>query len=159
MAATADADGDAVSKPRGRSKIPLVAGALALVLALGAGAYFFIFRSAPASSVEETTAKSAVVFVDLPDLMVNLAGNTPRQQFLRLKIALEVSDERLAQQVQPMMPRIVDLFQVHLREMRPSDLEGSAGLYRLKDELLRRVNQAVQPAKVDAVLFREMLVQ
>jgi flagellar FliL protein len=51
------------------------------------------------------------------------------------------------------------MFQVYLRELRPADLEGSAGTFRLKEELLRRVNMAVHPAKVDAVLFKELLVQ
>lgn len=46
-----------------------------------------------------------------------------------------------------------------MRELRPSDLDGSAGMYRLKEELLRRVNMTVYPAKVDAVLFKELLVQ
>ncbi len=61
--------------------------------------------------------------------------------------------------IEPRMPRVLDAFQVYLRELRPSDLEGSAGLYRLKEELLRRVNLAVYPASVDNILFKEILVQ
>ena len=57
------------------------------------------------------------------------------------------------------MPRIVDNFQVYLRELRLEDLRGSAGLYRLREELLSRVNIAAQPAQVNDVLFKEMLVQ
>jgi flagellar FliL protein len=57
------------------------------------------------------------------------------------------------------MPRVMDAFQTFLREMRPSDLEGSAGLYRLRDELTRRVNVAVAPNKINAVLFKEIIVQ
>ena len=53
----------------------------------------------------------------------------------------------------------MDAFQTYLREMRPSDLEGSAGLYRLRDELTRRVNLAVAPTKINAVLFKEIVVQ
>jgi flagellar FliL protein len=57
------------------------------------------------------------------------------------------------------MPRVMDAFQTYLREMRPNDLEGSAGLYRLRDELTRRVNLAVAPTKINAVLFKEIVVQ
>jgi flagellar FliL protein len=57
------------------------------------------------------------------------------------------------------LPRIVDNFQVYLRELRVDDLQGSAGMYRLREELLRRVNLAVRPARVKDVLFKEMLVQ
>ena len=57
------------------------------------------------------------------------------------------------------MPRVVDNFQVYLRELRLEDLGGSAGLFRLKEELLFRVNRAVDPVQVTDILFREMLVQ
>ena len=46
-----------------------------------------------------------------------------------------------------------------LRELRPSDLDGSAGLYRLKEELTRRVNVAIAPSRINAVLFKEIIVQ
>jgi flagellar FliL protein len=62
-------------------------------------------------------------------------------------------------QIQPYLPRILDAFQIYLRELRPADLEGSAGLFRLKEELLRRINLSVYPAKVEGVLFKEILVQ
>jgi flagellar FliL protein len=61
--------------------------------------------------------------------------------------------------IQPKMARVVDAFQIYLRELRPSDLEGSAGIYRLKEELLRRVNLAIAPARVESILFKEILVQ
>ena len=32
-------------------------------------------------------------------------------------------------------------------------------MYRLREELLTRINIAVEPAKVKAVLFKEMIVQ
>jgi flagellar FliL protein len=57
------------------------------------------------------------------------------------------------------MPRIEDTFQVYMRELRPSDLAGSAGLYRLREELLRRVNVAIHPARAEAVLFKDVIVQ
>ncbi len=58
-----------------------------------------------------------------------------------------------------MMPRIIDNFQVYLRELRVEDLKGSAGMYRLREEMLIRVSAAVAPAKINDVLFKEMLVQ
>ena len=39
------------------------------------------------------------------------------------------------------------------------DLRGSAGMYRLREELLMRVTEAAQPVRVHDVLFQEMLVQ
>jgi flagellar protein FliL len=58
-----------------------------------------------------------------------------------------------------LLPKVVDAFQVYLRELRKSDLEGSAGIYRLKEELRRRVNVAIYPLEVQSILFKEILVQ
>jgi flagellar FliL protein len=70
-----------------------------------------------------------------------------------------VPKPEVATEIQPLMPRIMDAFQTYLRELRPTDLDGSAGLYRLKEELTRRVNDAVAPNRVTAVLFKEIVVQ
>ena len=100
------------------------------------------------------------VFVDLPEVLVNLSNaGTDRTQYLKVKVVLELSDQLLMQQIQPVMPRVLDAFQTYLRELRPTDLDGSSGLYRLKEELTRRVNAAIAPNKVSAVLFKEIVVQ
>jgi len=101
-----------------------------------------------------------VVFFDLPEVLVNLsnAGND-RTQYLKIKMVIELPDAALIPQIQPMTPRVMDTFHTYLRELRPSDLDGSAGLYRLKEELTRRVNAAISPHKVTAVLFKEIVIQ
>jgi flagellar FliL protein len=43
--------------------------------------------------------------------------------------------------------------------MSPDEVRGSAGTYRLREELIARANAAVAPARVVDVLFTEMLVQ
>jgi flagellar FliL protein len=98
-------------------------------------------------------------FFNVPDLLVNLNTAERRQNFLKISISLELDRPEDAVVIQALMPRIIDNFQVYLRELRLEDLRGSAGLYRLREELLRRVNAAVAPAHVKDVLFREMLVQ
>jgi flagellar FliL protein len=84
-------------------------------------------------------------------------GSSPA--FMKLTVALEVASEEVMLEIQPRMAKVVDAFQVYLRELRKSDLEGSAGIYRLKEELRRRVNIAIFPAQVDSILFKEILVQ
>ena len=100
------------------------------------------------------------MFVDLPEVLVNLSNTgTDRTQYLKVKIVLELPDQIMIAQIQPVMPRVMDAFQTYLRELRPSDLDGSAGLYRLKEELTRRVNASIAPGKINAVLFKEIVVQ
>ena len=101
-----------------------------------------------------------VVFVDLPEILVNLSNTgNDRTQYLKVKIVLELPDQLMVAQIQPVMPRVMDAFQTYLRELRPSDLDGSAGLYRLKEELTRRVNASIAPSRINAVLFKEIVVQ
>jgi flagellar FliL protein len=99
------------------------------------------------------------VFFDLPEMLVNLNSNTRRPTFLKIQVSLELTSDKDADYVKKMSPRIVDNFQVYLRELRIDDLRGSAGIYRLREELLARINMAVRPAKVKDVLFKEVLVQ
>lgn len=100
-----------------------------------------------------------VTFYTLPDMVVNIQSVDGRPTFLKLKLTLEMNDHALAEQLQAEMPRLQDMFQGFLRELRPEDLAGSAGSYQLRAEILRRVNLIAAPGKVDAVLIEEMLVQ
>lgn len=170
----------------GKKKLIIIGGAAVVVLALaGGGAFFFLGGGGGASSggddghggghgapaahgdphaaapapAKADSSKKATVYMDLPDMTVNLSSADQRASFLRVKITLEVADSDTVAKITPQMPKVLDAFQIYLRELRPSDLDGSAGVHRLKEELARRLNVAVYPAKVDAVLFKEILVQ
>ena len=104
-------------------------------------------------------AHAAPIFYDLPDMLVNLNTGNKRPAFLKIKISIQLSKPEDVGAVEHVLPRIIDNFQVYLRELRPSDLQGSSGIYRLKEELLRRVNVAVAPAQIESILFKEILVQ
>jgi len=153
------AEGGAAPKRKLPVKLIAIAGAALLVLGGGGAAGYFYFGHSGAEKPKEVNAKPAV-FVDMPDVLVNLANaGTDRTQYLKVKVVLEVPDAELVAQLQPLMPRVMDAFQTYLRELRPTDLDGSAGLYRLKEELTRRVNAAVAPNHITAVLFKEIVVQ
>ena len=149
------------AKPGGKKKLIIIGAAVAVLLGAGAGGYFFFLKPKGDTHAEAKAEKAKpVTFVDLPEMTVNLStAQQERQQFFKVKIALEVADPKIAEEIKPVMPRVLDTFQIYLREMRTNDLEGSAAMYRLKEELMRRVNVAIYPAKIDAVLFKEALVQ
>ena len=133
---------------------------MAGLAALGGGGYFFFGHHGGTETAAATPAVKPPIFVDMPDVLVNLSSSgTERTQYLKVKIALELPDDQVQAQIQPVMPRIMDAFQTYLRELRPTDLDGSAGLYRLKEELTRRVDAAIAPNKINAVLFKEIVVQ
>ncbi|MDX2276250.1 MAG: flagellar basal body-associated FliL family protein [Hyphomonadaceae bacterium] len=100
-----------------------------------------------------------VVYVGLPELLVNIAGADGRPAYLKLKVTLEAPDQEAVDAITPVIPRVSDQFNAFLRELRTDDLSGSAGAYRLRLELLRRVNLVIAPSRINAVLIEEMLVQ
>jgi flagellar protein FliL len=159
---TADAEATAGAETApAKSKLKLIIIVAVGLLVLGGGGtggYLFFARH------KETHAAAPAVkppaFVDVPEVLVNLSTTgSDRTHYLKAKIVLELPDAQLQPQVQAAMPRVMDAFQTYLRELRPTDLDGSAGLYRLKEELTRRVNASISPSKVNAVLFKEIVVQ
>ena len=99
-----------------------------------------------------------IVFYTLPDIVVNMQTADGKSTFLKLKLTFELPDEETAEVLTPNLPRLQDMFQTFLRELRPEDLNGSQGTYQLRVELLRRVNLVAAPSKVNAVLIEEMLI-
>jgi flagellar FliL protein len=154
------AGSDDVGKPKSRLKLIIVAAAV-LVLVAGGGTWFFFFRG-HAEEVQHAEAPppKPPVFVEVPDMLVNLVGMPgERVQYLKIKVVLEVKEEKQVESIKPALPRVTDIFQTYMRELRAGDLNGSAGLFRLKEELTRRVNAAISPLQVNAVLFKEIVVQ
>jgi flagellar FliL protein len=99
-----------------------------------------------------------VVYYTLPDLTANIQSSDGRPTYLKLKIALELKDESIAESIEPNLPRLVDGLQTFMRELRPEDMAGSQGNYQLRMEMLRRVNLIIAPEKVNAVLIEENLI-
>ena len=101
----------------------------------------------------------AAIFYDMPEMLVNLNTLGRVRNFLKLRVTLELASAEDIITVESVLPRIVDNFQVYLRDQSVDDLQGAAGMYRLREELLNRINAAVRPARVSDVLFKEMIVQ
>jgi flagellar FliL protein len=158
---------DDLGKKSGRKKLLLlIAGGVLLLLVSGGVLYVtgvlgkFVGHKEP-EKTEKVAEKAAppAVFFDLPDLLVNLNTTGRKASFLKLSVSLELQNAADVPTLKAVMPRIIDNFQVYLRELRVEDLQGSGGIYRLREELLARVNAAAAPVKITDVLFKEMLVQ
>jgi flagellar FliL protein len=161
--------------------------AAVLVLGGGGGAAFFLMKPKPAeaaagehgkkpekkkkkekkeggkegekgAAAQVTEGPDGVLFYTLPDVVVNMQTADGRPTFLKLKLTLELPDQDTVDELEPNMPRLQDMFQTFLRELRPEDLQGSQGSYQLRMEILRRVNLVIAPSKANAVLIEEMLI-
>ena len=163
-----DTQAEEAEKPTGgrRKLLFLVGGVAALLLVTGGVLYMtgivdkLVGHKEEAAGVAEKPVRPpSTVFFDLPDLLVNLNTTGRKASFLKLTISLELERADDLPRLQSVLPRVIDNFQVYLRELRVEDLRGSGGIYRLREELLTRVNSAAAPVKVVDVLFKEMLVQ
>lgn len=169
---------DGEEQSTGGKKWLIIAIVLVLLLAGGgAAAYFLLFAgdSKETKAVEETKKEAtsedgasldekgevagAPVFYEMPEFLVNLGTTNNKPSFLKMKVTLELKKKSDLKIVESYMPRIVDNFNTYLRELRATDLSGSAGLYRLREEMLMRINQFIAPAKVENILFKEIVVQ
>ena len=165
-------------------KMMLIAAAAALVVVGGGGTAAFIFlkpkpdaahagkdAKKPAKKGKDEKGKKddkaagqvtegpdGVLFYTMPDVVVNMQTADGRPTFLKLKLTLELPDQATVDALEPNMPRLQDMFQTFLRELRPEDLSGSQGSYQLRMEILRRVNLVIAPSKANAVLIEEMLI-
>ncbi|HET7084229.1 MAG TPA: flagellar basal body-associated FliL family protein [Rhizomicrobium sp.] len=155
--------GKILGKLKNKKVLMIAIPVLLLVLGGGgAGAYFFLFKKSEtqeAKAEEVPLTPPKVAFSDMQDILVNIQSNDGTPAYLKLGVSLELEDEAQKTALEPLMPRITDQFQAYLRELRLDDLKGSAGVLRLKEELLRRVNVAAAPYKVRDVLLKEMIVQ
>lgn len=159
MAKDAEADKSAEAAPKSKSKLIIIAAIVVLALGGGGGGYFVLFAKPKPHPEPE---KKVTSFIDLKDMIIGMQPDTPSQErgkFMKIKIALEVEDAKQVAVIQPLLPRVEDLMQIYLRDLRASDLQGTAGILRLKEELLRRVNLAVTPGRVEAILFKEIVLQ
>ncbi len=169
---------------RGKGRLLMIVGAAVLLLGGGGGGaaawWLGLFGSATPVTAEanegaepHATAPaanhdaggrgvmmaSAVAFVDLPDVVVNLQPANGRMRFLKLRISLEVLGDRTAEEVRALTPRILDSFQLYLRALTVDEVSGAVGMQRLKEEMLARVHRAIEPVRIEDVLIKEMLVQ
>ncbi len=160
----------ALKRRRMSGKTLVLFGGPAVVLLIGgiAGFVFGAFdplihavlgTEPPAEGEAAENVPEEVVFYDLPEMLVNLRAGGKQTNFLKLKVALEIKKSESVEALEHLLPRIIDNFQVYMRELRIEDLDGSAGMFRIKEELLSRVNAAVYPVEVNDILFKEMLIQ
>lgn len=160
-------EGSSEGKKKVSGKTLVLIGVPLLLVLVGGGLAFFfgLFDSLVGSETEVAVEEEAVlaaeevVFYDLPEMLVNIKTSGKASHFLKVKVALELDRADTVARLEALLPRIVDNFQVYLRELRTEDLTGSAGMFRVKEELLTRINAAIEPLHVNDVLFKEILIQ
>jgi len=154
--------GEAAPKKSKKKLIIIAVIALVVLIGGGIGAYFAFFNKHEEQAEGEDKkgeAAGEAVYYTLPEFLVNLNSGGKQTSFLKATIVLEMENSLDIVPLEGKLPKLLDSFNTYLRELRASDLSGSAGIQRLREELLLRAGKAVAPIKVNDVLFKEIVVQ
>lgn len=164
-------------KKPGLIKLALFIGLPALILILGgvAGALFFLGGGDEAVEVAEgehgeTAAEGSASEQALaaahaehkttyPEpMMVTINHATGSSNQMVISFTFVYADPAVHDLLEARHEEIVSSYQGFLRELRTEDLVGSGAFYRLRLELLRRVNLEIAPARIDDVLIDQLVV-
>lgn len=148
---------------KGKKKLIIIIASVVGLLAIGGGVMMLGGgKKEELKAPEETEVAKAPalpVYYELPEFLVNLSSTSSRPSFLKMSVTLELRNQEAVAVVDANKPRILDTFNTYLRELRASDVQGSAGIYRLRDELMARLNATIEEGLVKDVLFSEIIVQ
>lgn len=157
-----DNTADAPEAPKKGILMPLIIG-LVLALAGGGGGYFavqegLIDLTGSAKSAPKTMQSSAgdFAFIAVDPLIISI-GEAGANRHLRFKAQLEV-EKAHEDDVAAIMPRIVDVLNGYLRAIRLADIEDNVALFRLRAQMLRRVQLVAGPGRVRDVLIQEFVL-
>lgn len=158
-------EGEEGAPKKGKKKLIIIA-AVGLLVILGAVGFLMSGGDSDEGAHEKTEEELAAeadaakpVYYELPEFLVNLSTGGNRVSFLKMSVTLELRDQEAVAVLEANKPRVLDVFNTYLREMRPQDVQGSAGIYRLRDELMARLNGTVEEGLVKNILFSEIIVQ
>lgn len=98
----------AKKKMSGKKLILFIVLPVLLLAGAGGGAFFFLMGG---KKEEKQEAKAAppkpTLFVDLPDMLVNLNSGSRTQSYLKLKVAIELDDPAVPPKLDQVMPRVL----------------------------------------------------
>jgi flagellar FliL protein len=147
------------AKNKKKKKLIIIGAAVATVLLAGGGGGAFWWFKMRTHAEDEVKVAEKPIFYTMPEMIINLSAPGKQASFLKATIILELPKALDAVTVEAELPRLMDAFNTYTRELRPSDMAGTAGITRLREELLLRANKVLDPIKVNDILFKEIVVQ
>lgn len=97
-------------------------------------------------------------YVEVPAMTVNLRTKGGERRYLKVQVVIEAASREDAAAIKARLPAVIDGFQSYLRALYPQDLGGASGTYRIKEELMVRINRA-GPGRASDVLVQELIQQ
>jgi flagellar FliL protein len=147
---------EAPPKTKGKlKKIILLLVVAIVVLGGGAFAYLALFDD---PSPKKTVHHKETAIMSLEPFLVNLADKDARR-YLKVKIDLEVSNEKAVKELEKSMPRIRDHLIFLLSSKTYQDISTPEGKHQLKKEIMARMAALPMGKKISAAFFTEFVAQ
>lgn len=158
----ADDSKDADAKPAKSGGKGLLIGLVAALL-FGGGGFYATWSGLVGGhsgdskhAAAELAPLSPVTFVPLDPLVISL-GSSGQNRHLRFTGQLEVAAEYAAE-VTLILPRVLDLLNGYLRAVDVALLEDPSSLFRLRAQMLRRVQVVTGEGRVRDLLVTEFVL-
>ena len=133
----------------------IIAMIMLLLLVVGISAFFFFNKN---TQIKNEPQINEPVFLDFPEIIVNLNTATNENVYLKLSLVLSLSNNAEVQKIEFKLSKIKDNLETFLRELRPADFSLAGSTIILKEEITKRINAVISPIKIKEVLFKSILV-
>lgn len=145
-----------------RKKIIIFLLPVLIVIGISVSIYFSLnnnFESFGGSyNIVQNGNESVTVIYDIPEIKTVIRnGDSPLS--LRMRISLELTSIEDLKAVEAILSRITDVIIAHTIELNRNEIDGSMGLYWLKEELLYRINLSTHPVKIKTLNFKTFELQ
>ena len=143
---------------------PIIIGFLGLVFL---GGVFFLFKSGMLKGSESDASLLPTAQSSKPDIgpiysldtfIVNLVG-AQGKSYLKAKLDLELSDERLKEEIDKRLPQFRDTILIQLSSKNSDGIRTLEGKYQLREELISLLNQYLRSGKIVNIYFTDFIVQ
>ena len=131
----------------------------ALLISLGGNLGFALYLGNPGNLELNTTsgATGNLVVYDLPPVTMNYKADHGMRA-VKMRLGLELSSRQDVPDVQHRLSQIINRVATDLSGIKDSDLDGSAGMERLRKSLVQGVQSAAPESNIEGVLFKEVIV-
>ncbi len=155
-----------------KSKKKLLIILVVVVLGGAVGAMKFLgigpFKKAEAPATEEVQKKEEKQppkpkvevgpMVTMEPIIVNLADPSGRR-YVKVTMTFELDSDAVKKEFEERLPQIKDLLITLLRSKTSAELNDPGGIFRLKEEIVSRINTLLVTGKVKRVYFTDFVIQ
>jgi flagellar FliL protein len=162
-----EAEAEAPAKKSSLLKILII---LIVLVALAGGGYFGYTKFlkaeiAPTEEVKEESTSTETkgepalgVMYSLDPFLVNLAGSKGKR-VLKVTVSLELSAPEVRAELNENLQKVVDSILVLLSSKTFEDVYSVQGKFKLKDEIITRVNRFLAMGHIRDAYFTEFIIQ